>query len=155
MEEIDIKLQKTIEDHNIHIKNVNSLIEKIIYELKLRGANHDKTKNQEPELASFARINAKLKDLDYGSDAYNESLKELGPAIKHHYANNRHHPEYFKNGINDMDLVDLIEMFCDWKAASMRHNSGNIRTSIDFNEKRFKISEQLVKIFENTIKYFD
>ena len=90
-----------------------------------------------------------------GSIEYKESLEKLGPILEHHYANNRHHPEHFKNGIADMDFVDLIEMFCDWKAASMRHNSGNIRKSIELNKKRFKINKQLVKIFENSIKYFD
>ena len=63
-----------------------------------------------------------------------------------------HHPECHKNGINDMNLLDLIEMFCDWKAASERHNDGNIRKSIEINGKRFNMSDQLVKIFENSVE---
>ena len=46
------------------------------------------------------------------------------PAIDHHYANNRHHPEHWPNGINDMTLMDLIEMLADWKAATARNKNG-------------------------------
>jgi hypothetical protein len=49
-----------------------------------------------------------------------------------------------------MNLIDLVEMLCDWKAASERHNDGNIRKSIEINASRFTISPQLVKILENT-----
>jgi len=45
----------------------------------------------------------------------------MKPAIEHHYKNNRHHPEHFNNGIDEMNLVDLIELLCDWKAASERN----------------------------------
>jgi len=150
-----IKIQDTIEAHNTHIKNVDGYISRIISELRLRGANHDKSKNQEPELSIFATMNTKLKDLEYGSEEYKESLKKLGPALDHHYANNRHHPEHFKNGISDMDIVDLVEMLCDWKAASQRHNTGNIQKSIELNAERFGMCDQLVSIFENSTKFLD
>lgn len=153
MDENNKKIQETIEEHNKHIAIVDNFIQKFISELRLRGINHDKSKNQHPELEAFAFIGSELKELEYGSDEYKKSLERLGPALEHHYANNRHHPEHFKNGIDDFDLVDLIEMFCDWKAASIRHNTGNIRKSIEINAGRFNISEQLVKILENSIKY--
>lgn len=51
-----------------------------------------------------------------------------------------------------MDLLDLIEMLCDWKAASERHNDGNIRKSIEHNGVRFNMSSQLIRICENTAK---
>ena len=53
--------------------------------------------------------------------------------------------------VNSMNLVDLLEMACDWKAASERHNDGNLRKSIEINGKRFEMSAQLIKIFENTV----
>jgi hypothetical protein len=52
--------------------------------------------------------------------------------------------------VNHMTLLDLVEMICDWKAASERHNNGNIRKSIEVNGKRFEMSPQLIRIFENT-----
>jgi hypothetical protein len=49
-----------------------------------------------------------------------------------------------------MNLIDLVEMLCDWKAASERHNDGNIKKSIEINTARFGLSWQLAKILENT-----
>jgi hypothetical protein len=46
-------------------------------------------------------------------------------------------------------------MFCDWKAATMRHNDGDIRKSIEINKKRFKMSEDLAQIFRNTVELFE
>ncbi len=54
------------------------------------------------------------------------------------------------SGINDMTLIDIIEMFCDWKAASLRHADGDFLESLEYNRKRFNISEQLHDIFLNT-----
>jgi hypothetical protein len=51
-----------------------------------------------------------------------------------------------------MNLLDLVELLVDWKAASERHNDGNIRKSIEINKTRYGIDSQLVKIFENTVK---
>jgi hypothetical protein len=53
-----------------------------------------------------------------------------------------------------MDLIDLLEMFCDWKAASERHANGNIYKSIKINKQRFNISDQLEQIFINTAKRY-
>jgi hypothetical protein len=58
--------------------------------------------------------------------------------------------EYEDSPLNSMNLLDLIEMMADWVAASERHENGDIRRSIEHNAKRFKMSPQLVKIFENT-----
>lgn len=57
---------------------------------------------------------------------------------------------WMNSPMNDMNLLDVVEMLCDWKAASERHNDGNIRKSITINANRFNMSPQLVKILENT-----
>ena len=92
----------------------------------------------------------KLKSSTYGSEAYKQMLKDLQPTLDHHYANNSHHPEHYPNGIDDMDLFDIVEMLMDWKAASERHEDGNIYKSIDINKDRFKMSDQLYQIFKKT-----
>jgi hypothetical protein len=51
-----------------------------------------------------------------------------------------------------MSLLDLIEMFCDWKAAGERHANGNFAESLNINRERFGMSPQLAEIFENTRK---
>ena len=67
----------------------------------------------------------------------------------------RIYDEIIENAINDMNLIDLVEMFCDWTASSRRHNDGNILKSIEINRSRFGMSDQLVNIFRNTASYLE
>ena len=136
----------------LHIKRVNELLLGVAKELMDRAIRHDSSKLKEPEKSLFDKMTPKLKGLTYGSEEYKKSLDELKPALDHHYANNSHHPEYYKNGIDDFTLVDLIEMFLDWKAASERHEDGDIFRSIEINKNRFKMSNQLIRILNNTAR---
>ena len=109
-----------------HIDKVRLNLLKIITALQFRAWNHDHSKLEEPEAKGFDKVTKALKELTYGSDEYTEQLKEMKPFLDHHYANNRHHPECFKNGIVDMDLIDICEMLMDWWAATERHADGDI-----------------------------
>ena len=135
-----------------HIERVRNLLGDCCADLLIRARNHDQSKLESPEVELFTEYTPKLANCTYGSPEYEDFRKAMGPALDHHYANNSHHPEHWKDGINDMSLLDLVEMFCDWKAASERHNDGNIKKSIEHNADRFQMSPQLVKIFENTAK---
>lgn len=135
-----------------HIHRVQFYLNRVITQLIERAHVHDQSKLVAPEVGYFAAVTEKLKGLQYGSEEYRASLLEIKPALDHHFANNRHHPEHYKDGINDMNLLDLIEMFCDWKAAGERQNTGNIRKSLEINAERFGIGPQLLKVFENTIE---
>jgi hypothetical protein len=135
-----------------HIDQVGFFINKIILQLISRGYLHDRSKLEDPEVTHFDSYTPMLASSTYGSDEYKQLLKELEPALKHHYSENRHHPEHFENGIRGMNLVDLVEMFCDWYAATKRHNDGDIIRSIDINQKRFGYSDDLKAILENTYK---
>ena len=86
---------------------------------------------------------------------YQQFLDKLKPALDHHYASNRHHPEHFVNGVTDMTLIDILEMFCDWKASSLRQNDGNLLKSIDVNAERFHMDGQLRQILINTARMLD
>lgn len=134
-----------------HIARVNELLHMIAKQLLDRGVAHDASKLVEPEAETFAVYTERLKGLDYGSDDYKQCLAEMAPTLEHHYANNRHHPEHFPEGVTSMTLVDLVEMLCDWKAASERHNSGNILKSIEHNRGRFGIDAQLGQVLINTV----
>lgn len=146
--EIDASLKDTFR----HIERVRNLLNKMVYDLLKRGEKHDQSKLIEPEASKFAEVSHLLSGMTYGSPEFIENKKKLGSALDHHYANNSHHPEHYKNGIDDMNLLDLLEMLCDWKASSERHNDGNILKSIEINGNRFNMSPQLIKIFENTAK---
>lgn len=133
-----------------HIKRISALLGEAATELLRRGAYHDDSKLQSPEKELFDEYTPKLADCTYGSDEYKTYLAELGPALQHHYERNSHHPEHYENGVNGMDLFDLVEMFFDWKAASERHADGDIYRSIEFNKTRFNLSDQTVSILRNT-----
>lgn len=138
-----------------HIENVRKYIRFITDKLTTRGVEHDRLKLESPEVEIFTEHTPMLATATYGSDEYNQSLKEMGVALQHHYAHYRHHPEHFERGINDMNLIDIVEMICDWKAASMRHNDGNLLKSIEINARRFGYDDQLKQILINTAKLFD
>lgn len=135
-----------------HIDMVRMFMSKLIKDLVDRMNEHDNSKLNDLEVKIFTEYTPKLKDCKYGSEEYKEYLKQMKPALDHHYKVNSHHPEHYENGIDDMTLMDLFEMLCDWKAATLRTNDGNIQKSIDINKKRFGINDQLVKILQNTIK---
>lgn len=134
-----------------HVNWVRLFMNYFSAELRTRAEIHDVSKTQPPELKQFVKSISKLKKLTYGSDKYKQALKELGPALEHHYEVNRHHPEHFKNGIDDMTVIDLVEMLADWLAAVKKHNDGDIYESLEINRKRFKMSNQVYNILKNTV----
>lgn len=138
-----------------HIENVRKFIRIFTDALTTRAVRHDSTKLESPEVEVFAEFTPKLANSTYGSEEYNGFLKQMKTALQHHYASNRHHPEHFTKGIDDMTLVDIVEMLCDWKAASLRQNDGNLLKSIELNANRFGYDDQLKKIFINTAKLLD
>ena len=138
-----------------HIEMVRKYIRIFTDALTTRGIKHDASKLDTPELEVFTEVTPRLAQLTYGSDEYEASLKDLQVALSHHYAANRHHPEHFVKGIEDMTLVDIVEMLCDWKAASLRQHDGNLLKSIELNAQRFCYDDQLKKIFINTAKLID
>ena len=138
-----------------HIEKVRKYIRFITDRLTTRGVNHDASKLESPEVELFAENGGYLQNLTYGSEEYQKNLEILKPALDHHYAYNRHHPQHFPNGIEDMTLIDIVEMIADWKAASERQHDGNLLVSIEKNAKRFNIDDQLKQILINTAKTLD
>lgn len=56
-----------------------------------------------------------------------------------------------RSPIRGMNLISLLEMLCDWKAATLRHNDGDILKSIEINQRRFGYSDELKQILLNTV----
>lgn len=135
-----------------HIDEVRKNLYSVVDELLDRALKHDLSKLESPEVELFGEFTPELAKTEYNSKEYLELLAKVKPAIGHHYSKNRHHPQFWVNGINDMTLIDLLEMICDWRAATKRNKNGNIRTSIDHNATRFNIDFQLTKIFHNTVR---
>lgn len=148
------KINYCLAETHKHVRKVQRNLNLFVADLIHRGENHDNSKFEEPELSIFAENTSKLGQTVYGSPEYKQLLVEVKPAIDHHYSKNRHHPEHWPNGVEDMTLVDLIEMLADWKAATERNKDGNIRKSIEINSGKYNMSPQLRTIFENTVREF-
>lgn len=144
MSESKFKTMRHIEAvRNYLVTCVNIILDRSIY--------HDQSKLGSPEVEIFEEYTPKLRDCTYGSEEYGSYLKEMKIALDHHYCNNRHHPEYHAYGIDSMNLFDILEMLIDWKAASMRHNDGDIHKSIQINKKRFEFSDEFAGMLSRTI----
>ena len=141
---------ETMCDTYKHKQLVNKFMNQVIQRLGERAINHDNSKLEDFEADIFAQHNSKLADCTYGSEEDKKTLEELKDALDHHYAKNRHHPQHWPNGIKDMDLVDLIEMICDWLAASKKHDNGNIYESLEKNQKRFRYSDNDKNFYKTT-----
>jgi Family of unknown function (DUF5662) len=160
-----------------HIQIVQGLLSVVLTELIKRTIAHDQSKLASPEREVFDEYTPKLAGSTYGSDEYKRFLAGMKPALDHHYAVNSHHPEHFgvdvcvqcgakgdnactcggpkRASLTGMSLVDLLEMLCDWKAATLRHNDGDIRKSIEINQQRFGYSDELKQILLDTLPLID
>lgn len=135
-----------------HIDKVRARIAEIRQQLALRAERHDASKLVEPEKSGYDQLTIQLRDIVYGSDAYRAALAEARDTIAHHYAHNSHHPEHYERGIAGMSLLDVVEMLCDWKAASERTKQGSIAQSLNYNKTRFGIDAQLAAVLANTVR---
>lgn len=138
---------------NEHIRAVREFLGKVTYDLFSRSVDHDASKLVDPEKAMFDEFTPRLRELTYGSDEYKACTEAMGEGLQHHYAHNDHHPQHFAGGVDDMNLLQLIEMLADWKAATLRHEGGNLGLSIVHNQERFGMSDELTRLLHDTAEY--
>lgn len=139
--------QYDAETHS-HVALVQQRLLRVQDELRYRGLVHDFSKSCEPERSGFRRIAG----VQYGTPEYEVLLHE--GFVQHHYARNGHHPEHYANGVAGMSLLDVVEMLCDWSAASEQRmgkklsEAGTLQQSFE----RFGVEPQLAAIILNTVK---
>lgn len=131
-----------------HKRLVGLYMTRAITALVGRAIVHDNSKLDPEELELYADAREELMRHEYGSEGYRNAFRAVKPALKHHFANNSHHPEFYLDGINDMDLFDVTEMVCDWMAACQRGGGTTLR--LDLQRERFGISDQLYTIICRT-----
>ncbi len=134
-----------------HIAVVSAGLTDAATALLRRAMIHDISKLGQYEKEHFDKATPLLASLEFGSEEYKQSLRDLGPALDHHYMHNSHHPQHYDEGILGMDLYDLIEMIIDWDAAGKRTQGGDIQRSLKINIERFNIPAPLAKILQNHI----
>lgn len=125
-----------------------------------KASSHDKSKlsNQEKPYYIDPVWELNTGNIEYGSEQYKEACKKMGQGANHHQLHNDHHPEFFEifavQTLNDpiraMDIFALLEMLCDWIAASKRKGN-NPLLALDILKKKYKINEQLEAILRNSV----
>lgn len=122
-----------------HRGQVAYLLRELARQFEARADLHDLSKFKLDEFSEFVDINRIAREHAFGSKEYNDSLSG-NKAIALHFSRNRHHPEYHEGGVNQMNLVDFIEMVCDWIAASRTYGTTKWEDVITEQKRRFDLS---------------
>lgn len=133
-----LKAFVTIERHRAI---VSATLRAVAYELMRRADLHDQSKLSLDEFEGFAKINKVGREHDYGSDEYYAALKAVEPnPIPLHYSRNDHHPEFHAK-ITDMEFPELVEMVCDWYAASVAYGKTSFQNSLTVSFGRWAFTD--------------
>ena len=133
-----------------HKQRVAGYMQIVANDLFKRATVHDNSKFSEEEFEAYEKAFPELQKHAYGSSEFKATLDTIKPAIQHHYAVNDHHPEFFEQGISQMNLIQIIEMVCDWIAASERSQRDFLQ-GLEMNKERFHIDDQLFGALKNTV----
>jgi len=141
-----------VSDLQEHKMLVTNYLQKVISDLVDRAIHHDDSKLSDEEYPEYSSAFGEFKRNSFGSPGYKNAFASISNAWEHHSQSNRHHPEYYQNGICGMTLTDIIEMICDWKGSSEREGS---TTSFDdglaIQVLKLGIDSQLLQIIKNSI----
>lgn len=138
--------QQSVRNH-IHMVEIKMF--KILENLRMRAENHDKSKLVPPEKDGWDLMD-KEPSYRYGTVEYYKKMKKYYEVFKHHYDVNSHHPEHYGNDISKMDLLDIIEMLCDWLSYKEDLTDEEIDSTIKGQCKRFNFSDEMQSILINT-----
>lgn len=137
-----------------HIERVRKKLNVLIDILTKRAINHDKSKLEEPELSLWKKMDQEPR-YPYGSEEYKDKVRRYSDLFNMHYEKNPHHPEHFPNGIQDMTLIDLMEMMCDWISYKDYIRVTEAINIVDKQSNRFGYSDEIKNVLINTIlEYF-
>lgn len=147
---VDESALKTINGIQKHKDSVKSKVAYLSNKLKERAEKHDNSKLEHPEIDWLIAMDREPR-YPYGSPEYFDKMKRWNKFFQHHYANNRHHPDHFPNGVNDMNLVDLCEYCCDIISYYDEMHPKDAIKTIEAQKERFGFDPQLTDILKNTL----
>ena len=142
-------------DTIMHVKEVQNNLRDMIGNLEKRGIIHDLSKFQEPEFSVFCSTRPEFVKVNYGTPEYKAVCEKAKKGVDHHYENNRHHTAFHENGIKDMNLLDVLEMLADWKAANRRSPDLNFKDSLPRCFEKYKMDKTLQNLIINTINHLN
>ena len=90
-----------------------------------RAGEHDLSKLDSTEVEAFTEFTPKLAASTYGSPEYEGFRRAMGPALDHHYAKNRHHPEHFPQRTETAEVLRLDQMLISQYDVTLPPNRKN------------------------------
>lgn len=143
-----LKQLNDISEHKILVfkycsKLSNFLFEKNQDELALklmtRGFSHDISKLNNDEFYGMAMFADDTKSLKDPKEKVSDE-KEI--YVNLHRDRNRHHPEYWDDA-DDMKLIDILELCCDWCARSEQFGTDVIEFLETRQDTQFNFSPEI------------
>lgn len=123
--------------------------------LQSRVLIHDRSKLKEPELSLWKKMDEEPM-YPYGSKEYSDKLKRHHHVFELHWKNpdNRHHPEHFTDPTAEMDLIDMVEMLCDWLGYKETLSYAEASKLVEQQCKRFNFPEEFRSLLLNTLSNY-
>ena len=141
------KTQTYLSNNKTHVYDFQEAINTICKALTTRAKTHDASKLKEPELTQYTEAAEKLEKFKPGSSDYLKIRDKYAIILSKHFTKNSHHPEHFKNGFNDMSILDLVDVLVDWK---LDCGDGDWNKFVDDRRDYYGMSDQVVQIFKNS-----
>ena len=144
-----------LSDHKSRVRALLSDAENILVEA---GRQHDNSKLSPLEASFYVDPVWELghNGPKFGTPEHKAITDKMGPGWEHHMQHNAHHIGHHKNGVQDMNLFLLLEMVCDWIAASERRggkfdfDKSWANASRDKKNDAIRIPDELRSILKNT-----
>lgn len=116
-----------------------------ITNLMSRAFKHDRSKEYNyEEFEGYVMMRQEFKGVEYNTDEHRRITAKYQYVIDLHYKNNDHHPQHFKNGVLDMNRMQLHEMVCDWVGAMMsRGGLDKFDSSFEYNKTKLNIPDDI------------
>lgn len=148
--------EKTEEYIKGHIARVQAWLFHFAQALFERGSAHDASKLEEPEISGWTQMDLEPR-YPYGSPEYEAKKARYNWLFKEHYSKNKHHPEYFEihnNKATEMDLMDLLELLCDWLGYKKSIRYTEASALVDQQCERYGFSDEIHDLLLNTLKNY-
>jgi hypothetical protein len=146
----EIKTLVTMLSHQAQVK---ARLSALARELEKRADLHDLSNFKADEFEGFVEINQIARKYPFGSPEYKASISD-NKTIELHFSRNRHHPEFFANGISDMNFVDFVEMVIDWLGASAVYGTGAFEDALQKQIERFDLQPDEINLIRLIVRWF-
>lgn len=133
-----------------HRALVHDKLATVSREINTRARRHDQSSLSGTELRIYKEHFDELQKYPIFDPRRDIVLSKMRVAIAYHHEANDHHPEHFTNGIDDMNLLQLMEFVADVMSQS-EQNGIDVYEILPLLKDQYDISNQLYQVILNTV----